>query len=239
MDEKFNTGEVCAAKSGFLTWLDNFWYHYKWHSIIALFLVFAITTCTLQMCSRESYDIQILYAGNHALSRQSTDADTPEYYKAKNTLSRFVSDYDKNGEVNVSLRDLFIPDEEQMKDLTEAEYSRAFEDRTNLAPIMLSSEYFLCFLSPDIYEYYKNEERLANISEFAPEGISVEYYDGTGMAVRLSSCPFYELGGFSTLPPDTLICLRSLNFSNHLNKDSNEAAYKAARETLIKILSFS
>ncbi|MBE6644473.1 MAG: hypothetical protein E7612_03730 [Ruminococcaceae bacterium] len=239
MDEKLNTGETCAAKGGFLAWLDNFWYHYKWHSLISLFLIFAITTCTLQMCSRESYDIQILYAGNHAYSRQSKDADTPEYYKARETLSRFVSDYDENGEVNVSLRDLFIPDEEQMKDLSEAEYSRAFEDRTNLGPIMLSSEYFLCFLAPDIYEYYKGEERLSNISEFAPEGTSAKYYDDTGMAVLLSSCPFSELGGFSTLPPDTLICLRSLNFSNHLNKNSNESAYKAAKETLIKILSFS
>ena len=93
MGEKLNTGDPVIVKSGFFAWLDNFWYHYKWHSLIALFLVFAITVCTLQMCDKESYDIHILYAGNHAFARQSTDADAPEYFKARQSLARHKNSF--------------------------------------------------------------------------------------------------------------------------------------------------
>ena len=238
MNENLNTGEMNAPKQGFFAWLDNFWYHYKWHSIAALFLIFTITVCSFQMCQKESYDIHILYAGNHAFSRQSVDADTPEYIKAKNTLSRFVSDYDENGEVNISLRDLFIPREEDMKNLSENEYSRAYDDRTSLSTLMLSGEHFLCFLDPEIYEYYRESGRLASIKALLPEDLNVEYYDDTGMAVPLFSTEFASLAGFANLPKDTVICIRSMNFSTHLDKEANQESFERAKETLVKILNF-
>lgn len=239
MDEKLNTGNTSRDKKRFFVWLDNFWYHYKWHSLIALFLVFTVTVCTLQMCSKESYDIHILYAGSHAFSRQSTDGDTPEYVKAKRTLSNFVSDYDGNGEVNISFRDLFVPDNDKMSELSEAQYSRAFEDRNNLGTLMVSGNHYLCFISAEVYENYKDTGRLVNIKALLPNMTNLKYYDDTGMAIRLSNTDFASLSGFSSLPSDTLICLRSVNFSTHLNKKSNQKAYLRAEETLIKILSYS
>ncbi len=239
MEENLNTGETKNLKNGFLTWLDNFWYHYKWHSLIALFLVFTVTICTLQMCDKESYDIQILYAGSHAFSRQSEDADTPEYFKAKSSLSRFVKDYDGDGEKNVSFRDLFIPRTDDMNDLSESEYRRAYDDRTNLGTIMVSGDYYLCFLSAEVYENYKGTGRLMNLRALYSETSDIQYYDDTGEAIYLCSTGFSSLSGFSELPSDTLIVLRSVNFSSHLNKKSNQKAYDRAEETLIKILSYS
>ena len=43
--------------------LENFWYYYKWHTIVSLFLAFVIVVCTVQACSREKEDIRIIYAG--------------------------------------------------------------------------------------------------------------------------------------------------------------------------------
>ena len=239
MGEKLNTGDPVIVKSGFFAWLDNFWYHYKWHSLIALFLVFAITVCTLQMCDKESYDIHILYAGNHAFARQSTDADAPEYFKARQSLARFASDYDGDGEVKVSLRDLFIPDKDSMSDLSEIEYSRASEDRTNLVTLMVSGDHYLCFVSSEVYENYKGTGRLMNIKALVGDGMALQYFDDTGEGVYLSSTAFSSLSGFSSLPEDTLIVLRSTNFSTHLNKSSNEKSYKRAEKTLLKILSYT
>ena len=239
MSEKFNTDMGKEPKSGFLAWLDNFWYHYKWHSIISLFLVFTISVCTLQMCSKESYDIHILYAGSHAFSRQSVDGDVPEYYKTKSTVSRFASDFDGNGEVNVSLRDLFLPTTEQMKDLGESEYQRAYEDRTNITTIMASSDYFLMFLSPEVYESYKDERRFMNIAVLCPELPESAFYGEGGMALKLSSLDASDVSGLSSLPSDTVICLRSTNFSSHLNKKSNKEAYERAEKTLLKLIEYS
>ena len=238
MEENFNTVECKNEKHGFLKWLDNFWYHYKWHSIIALFLVFTVTVCSLQMCSKQSYDIHVLYAGSHAFQRQGVDGDMPEYNKAKSTLSRFVSDYDGDGNVNVSLRDLFLPTAEQMEKFTEGEYQRTYEDRTNLGTLMTSSDYYLCFLSASVYESYKDPQRLMNLKALYPELDEEVFYDNTGLAIKLSSVGISTLSGFTELPSDTVICLRSTNFSSHLDRKSNEKNYNRAEETLRKILSF-
>ena len=49
-------------------WLDNFWYHHKWATIAALFLVIVLTVCVLQMCSREEKgDITVVTAGPYII----------------------------------------------------------------------------------------------------------------------------------------------------------------------------
>jgi len=37
-NEKIEAGEI-VVENRFLRWLDNFWYHYKWHTIIISFFV--------------------------------------------------------------------------------------------------------------------------------------------------------------------------------------------------------
>lgn len=238
MNEKLNADDIGIKPKGFLAWLDNFWYHYKWHSIAALFLIFTITICSFQMCQKESYDMYILYAGNHAFSRQSVDADTPEYIKAKNTLSRFVSDYDENGKINISLRDLFIPKEEEMGDLNESQYSRAYEDRTSLSTLMVSGEHFICFLAPEIYEYYKDSGWLIDIRTILPADSGVQFCDDSGKAVPLASTALSSLAGFSELPDDTVICLRTNGMSSLIERKASQKAFENAQETLVKMLNY-
>ena len=237
-NEKLDTGGVSIKKGRFLSWLDNFWYHYKWHTLIAAFLIFTVTICTVQMCQKESYDMHVLYAGGHSFGRSSEDGDYPEYNKAKSTLKNFVSDYDDNGEVELSLRDLFIPNQSDMKDMSEAELQLAYNDRESMKTLIVSGDYFLCFLSAEVYESYTRPEALRNLTEFVGDGVEVEYYKNSPYAIYLSSTNFSNLSGFSELPEDTLIVLRSTSGSTPLNKSSNEKQYKRAEETLIKILNY-
>ena len=71
MDEKGTPreydGEV-KIKSKLTERIENFFYHYKWHTLIALFLIFTITVCTLQTCQKSSYDAYIMYAGGTNIS---------------------------------------------------------------------------------------------------------------------------------------------------------------------------
>ena len=45
-------GDAPEIKSEAFDKLSNFWYYYKWHTIVALFIVFVVTVCTLQTCSK-------------------------------------------------------------------------------------------------------------------------------------------------------------------------------------------
>ena len=60
--EKEQGGEI-VYESKFTRWLDNFWYHYKWTTIIAVFALFVVLVCTLQMCNKDKNDVSVLSAG--------------------------------------------------------------------------------------------------------------------------------------------------------------------------------
>ena len=165
MQENYNEQEVNGGQSFFksaLKWLDNFWYHYKWHSIIALFLIFAVVICTFQMCTKTSYDIHILYAGGYEIKRTSSDGDVSPISETVSTLrNHAASDFDGDGKVNVSFRDLFVLTEEEIKGITAADKNKEInyylinENNKILRDTLTYSNYYLCFISPALYEEYK------------------------------------------------------------------------------------
>ena len=55
-------------KSPFLKKFENFMYHYKWHTVAALLIIFAVIVCTVQMCSRESGDISFFHVHRESLN---------------------------------------------------------------------------------------------------------------------------------------------------------------------------
>jgi hypothetical protein len=241
-----NSTEKSSSPKGFLPWLDNFWYHYKWHSIVCLFLIFALTVCSVQMCQKESFDVYVLYAGSYEVERQSSTADMPEYQKTKSSLSRVCDDFNDDGKVSLSFKDLFILSEEEIKehqnknDGTEINYTLLSQNMEILRDTMVYSSYYLCFVSPSVYEGYKafqNVNMFASLSQYVNEGVEVSYYADD--AVYLASTGFYNLPGFSEFPSDTLVCLRNLSdYTLSMNKKSAKAHFGAAEDVLEKILNY-
>ena len=74
-------------------WLDNFWYHHKWKTIISLSLAVIVLVCTLQMCTREEKgDLSIILAGPYAFATENN---------AQRELEKCLSLYlpkDENGD---------------------------------------------------------------------------------------------------------------------------------------------
>ena len=62
-NEKEYTEGIYIKENKFSAWFDNFWYHYKWYTIISIFLIIVIGICTFQMCTKKDYDIVLTYAG--------------------------------------------------------------------------------------------------------------------------------------------------------------------------------
>lgn len=227
-----------GKRGGFIKWLDNFWYHYKWHSLISLFLVITVTVCALQMCHRESYDAYILYAGGHSFNRTSENGDFSEYSKAKVTLEGFVGDYDDDGEVNIAFRNLFLPSEDEMKELGETELSLAFSDRQDMSTIMASSDYYVCFISADVFEDYNKSGLFRDLSYLTPTSDTYEFYNEEKTAIRFSELEFSNLAGMTKLPSDTLICMRKIPTLTHLNRDEVEEVYEESEEIIRAILAY-
>ncbi len=246
-NEKIDTGEIKLKKGKFFDFIDNFWYHYKWHSIVALFLLFAVTVCTLQMCKKESYDSYILYAGGYEISRKPENGDIADYEKVTRMLERVAADTDGDGEVLVSLKDLFVLNDREIEEIEssddeiEVHYPLILENREILRDTMVYSNYYVTLLSPAVYEEYKEIDGVklfADLSLLEITNESAVFYNE--YAIKLSSLEFYTLPGICDMPDDTLLCLRALSaYASHFNKNESEKAYAAGIETAENIINYT
>ena len=229
-------------KSSLLSRLDNFWYHYKWHTLIVLFLAVVLIVGVGQMCNKNKYDVFIMYAGIHDVERKSTTG-VSEYETLVQGLKKISDDYDGDGEVNVSFLPLFLPSSAEIEELNKQD---GFEVNTAVVADnveifntnIVYSNYYLCFLSTTVYENYKTT---AGVSLFVPldgyvEGTDAELYAPD--AILLSSTDFGKSAGFSNFPEDTVICLRIHSEVAENLTGSSAEHYKNAEETLRALLAY-
>ena len=198
--------------------LENFWYHYKWHTIAGAFVFVCVLILTLQLFTKTNYDIKIIYAGEKTVSAGALTADgKTEYLKLYEALKSVADDYNNDGNVNINLQNLYIPSseefEEQTKDVqdTMKKESIKSEVQTNkktLYDSLMYGESFLCFLSSDIFTEYEtmhDSSVFAPISPYTKDGATYDFASERG--IYLSSLEIYENSGLSLLPPDTVVCI--------------------------------
>ena len=222
--------------------LENFWYHYKWHSIVALFLVIVILVCSLQFCSGTEYDAYIMYVGGYAFGRTSENGDIPTYVGMTNALKRVCEDVSGDGEIEVSFADLLYMTDQDIASYRE-QYGQEpdtkllYEDMQRLGNMMNASDYFILFISPTVYEKYLKEGdtvRFERLLPYTTEGVEYEYY--SEYAIKLSSLKFYDVAYINSLPRDTLVCFRRIGvFGNNSSVKKN---YEVSEEVLKRILAY-
>lgn len=227
--------------------LENFWYYHKWHTLIAIFLIITVTVCALQLSTKESYDLHIMYAGPREFKRTSSNGDIPEYANALASLKRVASDFDGNGEVSVDFLDLFLLTTDEIVEAekdeeTNVNYALIADNKDKFSNIIMYSDYYVCLISTSLYEQYKV---VSGVNLFTSLG---KYLDSSQKdsprvifyaddAVFLSSTYLASLPVFSNMPEDTLVCLRMKSaISSHFGKEDTEEAYRRSEETIRKIL---
>lgn len=217
--------------------VQNFWYHYKWHSLLSIVVIIAIIVCSLQFCSKESYDSYILYAGSKSISKTRTDGDVAEIETVITSLKRVSEDFDGDGENSVNFLNLLYMSSEEIAAL-EGNVNDALlmSDKSTLSSVLENSEYYLCFISEAVYEGYHlvgTNELFIDLSEHKSAHPELEYYNDC--AIYLSSTGAYSLPGLSSLPKDTLICIRRPSVLGAKTERHSEL-FDQAKEMLDNIL---
>ena len=241
-EESGGNAAAPEIKSSALAWLDNFWYHYKWHTLIALFLAVVLIVGVAQMCQKNKYDIYIMYAGIHDVERKSTTG-VSEYETLLQGLKKISKDYDGDGETNVSFLPLFLPSAKEIEELNKQDgvevNTAVVADNVEIFNTnIVYSNYYLCFLSTTVYENYRTT---AGVDIFVPLGSYVEGTDAelyAPDAILLSSTDFGKSAGFSDFPEDTVICLRIHSEVAANLTGSSAEHYKNAEDTLRALLAY-
>lgn len=199
---------------------ENFWYHYKWHSIVALFLVITLVICALQLCGRTKYDAHILYAGSRNIGRTAADGDVAEIVTVISSLKKITDDFDDNGEISVNFTNLYYLTAEELGALDDVNDALLTTDQKTLSSVMSHSDYYLMFISVGVYEEYHkvgDEEMFIDLTGYASLNADAVYYAPN--AILLSSIEASRLPGLADLPDDTLICVRQTSVMGGKSKE--------------------
>ena len=76
--------------------LENYWYHFKVHTILAVFLAVVIAILTVQCATKEKYDMTVMYFA-YSVANDAQINKMEEYFE------KYAEDVDGNGEVNVCI----------------------------------------------------------------------------------------------------------------------------------------
>lgn len=255
---KSDTGaENPAKKSGIRLWFENFFYHYKWHTVIAFVLLLAVVVSSVQMCQKESYDVYVMYAGGYEVKKVNEGGNVSEYVTMMNSIRSVTEDFDGDGKVSVSLDALYMLSEAEIKKIEKelaeqnkndgTDYSLSYEqlsrNNNTFRDRMLYSEYYLCLLSEDIFNTYKSVDgfmRFMPLAKYVEEGKTVEYVEGSeGTAVYLRSTGFAALPALVNLPENTVIALRVRSeVSAHFSDKENKELYRRSEELLKRMINY-
>mgnify|MGYP007111698172 CR=1 FL=1 len=238
-DKEYTEG--IKVSGGFLTWLDNYWYHYKWPMVVVCFFLIVGLICGLQMCNRENEDLILLYSGSAALSAQEV-SDICEI------IAGIVNeDFDGDGNKKFAMSKYNVLSEEQIREekkKTDASGNPIFVD-TSYYSSQASSYYTyiqtgessVAFLEPWLYESLIEDpekarlQKLSDVLGYVPDSAYGEY------GIRLGDTDLYrDYGVIRNMPADTVICLFQPLWKG--GKSSKEEFYAREKKTFIAIVEY-
>ena len=92
-------GENRVKPKGFKARMENFWYHYKYHTIVILVVFITLAVSITQCCMKPDYDYKIVVA------TRSMTLSTPQLEAITKEFEQYGKDVNGDGEVNLLLVD--------------------------------------------------------------------------------------------------------------------------------------
>ncbi len=224
MNDKEYTDGIKIEKSPALKWLDNFWYHYKWTTIIVSFFVIVALVCTFQMCTKEVSDIIAVYGARNQLSVS----------EAQDIASAMEAAAAEDG-LTVDFKYYCIMSEQEINDAraeTDAEGNSIYVNTANNSSeydayygYLGTGESSVLLVSPYLYNMLLSNDRLASLEDtlgYVPDNAYDAY------SVRLSDTAMYDkYGVMKKMPDDTVICILRPYVAG---KSSKKASYEKEKQ---------
>lgn len=230
MNEKEYTGGI-EVQSPALKKLDNFWYHYKWHTIFIAFFVIVFAVCTLQMCTQKKSDVLVLYAGPESLDQTERDNITNllGHFASEDGLTVGVTAYNVLSDDEVKALEAETDEDGKPLFVNRSFYTEEYKTYGNYR---MTGESSIMLLSPWLYEELAGGDRLRKISSVT-DAVSEDALVGE-YGVLLGKTDLYEkYEVLRNLPEDTVICFAQPNWG--MGKNSKEKHY-AKEEALLRAI---
>ena len=206
------------TKMTFIQKLDNYWYHYKWHTILGVFAMIIVIICTSQCVGKKKPDVMMLYAGtmkeviNPAKDHRDTSFE-----------SIMREDYNGDGEKKVDVIQIIIPiaNIDGVTDYDDKVALTNDAERKNLEVQVTTGDAVIYLLHPHIYNDIKAKGILLPLSEIFDE-VPEEAMDEHGIPV--SELYAYKSTTLHSFRDNNILCIRRerTEDSNSVKPDDHE-----------------
>ncbi len=189
--------------------INNFWYHYKIHTLLALFTTVVIAVSVTQCVNRPKYDLEIMYFAYKTAVDAQTDM-IADYFE------KYTEDINGDGEVTVNVKNCSVTDSN--KDATR------FNMLTKVQAVLSSEEKIAVFVVDDkAIEYFENAFEFDLFAD-KPIKLGDDFYSAT------------ELSDYDYSLPDGLsVGLRVIKGTKFEKNKNAIEAYKAGEKFIEKI----
>lgn len=179
-------------------WLENYWYHYKWATIISAFFITVAVICIVQIASKKNYNIYIRYVGDSVITGTQYDDMT-------GALEKIVSG-DKKDSVNFAQVAYISDDDNPYKNEKNAVARETLSS-------MLVQPYYIYIMDMTAYNDYKDSGVFAPLSSIFEEDVIDISYDE--YALYLSKTEFLKNApGMEWVEEDTVIVIKIVPYDS-------------------------
>lgn len=219
-----------------LKWLDNYWYHYKWQTLIALFFIVVLAMLITQTLTREVFDISVLYAGPRVVQAGEKAAVC--------TALRTIIPEDKAKDGNAGLIDIWLMTEEQQQAYYESTGNAASlllyndkDSKTSWTQQIAAGEASICFLDPTWYRTVCENDGFVPLRELLG---SKPEYAVDDYAVRLCDTAFGQyFTALSIFPEDTLVAFRCQKVTATFGRKQLAEQYEVQKDAFVALMRFT
>lgn len=225
----------------FKKWFENYWYHYKWTTIVVLFFAIVIAIGVYQMAAKDTYDINVLYTGPILLNQDQT-VGIEEAFEA--VLPR---DFNEDEEKSVLIHRITVLSDEQLAakqeeaakedDQVYFDLKSRSDNISQVTTLFATGETTICLMDPYMYNMYLSQGAFLTLEEILGEKPA---YARDDYSVKLADTPFGQyFDALQALPEDTVLCIRKAAvFSGGSKKKANEQ-YEFDKEVFQAIFTFT
>ena len=218
--------ELHFEQSPFLKWLDNYWYHYKWPTIIISFFAIVLIILIVQMVTRPKYDVNLVCGSTYRMNAS-------EHVAFEKAVEKFIpEDYDGDGEksANIIVYEIYS-DSEYREALCEFAINPSYnaDELQNFSQYSMMGEGYVFLVSEYLYQQLKSGDRLCSMSDLygsdpIPEGVTED-----GYGIYLKETHFYQYTPeIQAMPDDLILCiLRKAEFKDGKADVEKYARYEA------------
>lgn len=233
--------EPQKPKGKFALWLENYWYYYKFHTLVGLFIIFVVTVCCVQCATKETGDLTVTFAGSYTFQGE----ERQNFIDAINAVA--PKDEESGEKLTLSLSNYSIYTEEELKKLyTNTEtgvldssaYNTAkgynLEQLESFGTFLKTGESPVLFVNEFVFDQQNLPQISVPLSDLYGDELPASAYNE--YAVRLGDTAFYQYyAAVQVLPADTLLVLAK---PFYMGATSNEEVYAKYEQLFYNIVNF-